>query len=973
MLKRFFFVVMLLVSLWRVGYAEESNPVILSLRVKESVGKTDLIKSMILWPDSTGTKNDTLRPSGRRFRNGEMVEMSEFYVPVSRKDSTYVFDVICDGYTPYTMVYDVKKVGKREVYRQLPAVYLKRAPRQLDEVTVTASKIKFYNKGDTIVFNADAFQLAEGSMLDGLIAQLPGVELSDDGQIKVNGEFVESLLLNGKEFLDGDNQLMLENIAAYTVKNVEVYKGQTREEKWADDGNKNKHLTMDVKLKKEYQHGWIINAQGGAGTKERYSGRVFASWFSPTTTLSFMGNVNNLNDNREPGKNDSWTPDMMPSGTKEYRMGAFNYDYESPESDRTANGKFSFMQTVNRNRTTTSRTNFLSGGDTYDNSFNNSFSRDTRFDTKHRLNFMKDRYALFVYLNGRYRDVKNSSDAVSATFDTEQQGITMQALEAMYSDGSPIDLGSVINRSITRTDGSRKELLGQVYPTFSWRIPHTSDRLSYEVGFDYRSVKEERWKDYNINYGADPVPASRLRQYFDNTPNYTFVQSDNIYYNTRFDNTKLGNFYIRLMYAYEFKDQVRDSYMYALDRLADMGVFGTLPAGYLDTFDPANSYSSRQIDNKHTFAPNLQYDREINDDGWIVVTLNPYLSLLHTHFDYMREGRTQMVKRNYFLFDISGWRGSIDFRHGKIGEGRSARHRNHFEYRFEMTPRTPDPKDMVDVTNYSDPLNIYSGNPDLKLQYTIGNSIKWTYNPESLKLNNTVSLNYSVIRNALTNGYVYDTETGVRVFKTYNTDGNSQYGMTNHLRYQFGSKSQFTISSNTGLNRYTYGDMIGVNRSEPTLSKVASLNFNEKIDLSWQIGKQMLQLRGAFTNRHTTSTRTDFNTIDAIHYNIGFTGQFRLPAGFGISTDFTVYTRSGYGVKELDTSDAIWNMRLSWSPVKNKRWVFMIDGFDMLHQLSNVSYAVNAAGRTVSYSNALPRYILFSVQYRLNIQPKKRL
>ena len=50
----------------------------------------------------------------------------------------------------------------------------------------------------------------------------------------------------------------------------------------------------------------------------------------------------------------------------------------------------------------------------------------------------------------------------------------------------------------------------------------------------------------------------------------------------------------------------------------------------------------------------------------------------------------------------------------------------------------------------------------------------------------------------------------------------------------------------------------------------------------------------------------------------------------------------------------------------------MLDGFDLLHKLSNVSYAVSASGRTVTYTNALPRYVMFSVQYRLNIQPKKR-
>lgn len=946
--------------------AEEKKDLYLYGRIKESVGKTDLLKAMVLMPDSTGERFDTIRPSGRTYRNGEMVDISSFGFPISRKDSTYVFDVICDGYQPYTVVYDVNKVGKRERYRQIPVIYMTRAPKRLDEVTVTASKIKFYNKGDTVVYNADAFQLAEGSMLDALIAQLPGVELNESGQIKVNGQFVESLLLNGKQFLDGDNQLMLENIAAYTVKNVEVYEGQTKGQKW--DNDKKKQLTMDVKLKKEYNNGWLINAQGGYGTKDRYTGRLFASWFNPTTTISLIGNINNLNDNREPGKNETWTPDMMPSGTKEYRMGSFNYDYESPESDRAARGGFAFKQTVNKNRTTTARTNFLTGGNTYDNSFQQSFLRDTRYDTRHDLSLYKEKYRLGLYLTGRYRDQKNSSSSAAATFDIEQQELTMNAIEAMYSDGSPINLNTVINRSITRTDGSHKELSGQIEPTFGWKIPNTSDMISFNPGLYYKSEKEERWKDYDINYGANPNPADRRRQYFDNTPNHTLIHSDDISYRT-----EIKNVYMMIRYGYQFKDQVKDSYMYALDKLEDMGVFGTLPGGYLDTFDPQNSYTSRLLENTHSISAQIVYGGLSKDANISYnVYLMPSLEIQHTHFDYTRAGRAQTVKRTDFLFTLHSWacRWMLDF--GKIGEGRNMRYRNNFTYQLEVSPTAPDPMDMVDAVNDSDPLNIYFGNPDLKPEYRINNILTYEFKPSSPKLNNSVTLNYSLTQNALTKGYVYDTETGVRQFKTYNTDGNSQYGISNSLRYQFGSIDQFTLSSETALDRYSYGDMIGINLSAPALSTVKSTNFNEKLTFTWKIGRQQLQLRGGYTNRHTTSDRVDFSAIDADHYTLGVTGQFRLPAGFGISTDFTLYTRRGYGVKELDTSDAIWNMRLTWSPVRNKRWVFMLDGFDMLHQLSNVSYAVSATGRTVSYSNALPRYMLFSVQYRLNIQPKKR-
>ncbi|MCM1076697.1 MAG: hypothetical protein NC411_04980 [Bacteroides sp.] len=132
-----------------------------------------------------------------------------------------------------------------------------------------------------------------------------------------------------------------------------------------------------------------------------------------------------------------------------------------------------------------------------------------------------------------------------------------------------------------------------------------------------------------------------------------------------------------------------------------------------------------------------------------------------------------------------------------------------------------------------------------------------------------------------------------------------------------------------------------------------------------------IKVNGQFVESLLLNGREDFNDIDARHFSYGINGNFRLPYGFGISTDFTLYTRRGYGVKELDTTDAIWNMRLTYTP-RGGRWVFMADGFDMLHQLSNVNYAVNASGRTVTYTNVLPRYVMFSAQYRLNIQPKRK-
>ena len=84
----------------------------------------------------------------------------------------------------------------------------------------------------------------------------------------------------------------------------------------------------------------------------------------------------------------------------------------------------------------------------------------------------------------------------------------------------------------------------------------------------------------------------------------------------------------------------------------------------------------------------------------------------------------------------------------------------------------------------------------------------------------------------------------------------------------------------------------------------------------------------------------------------------------------TVYTRRGYGVKELDTSNKVWDMRLVL-PLSRGKWVIMADAFDLLHDLTNVSYAVNARGRSVVYTNTIPRYMMLSVQYRFNYNPKQ--
>ena len=137
---------------------------------------------------------------------------------IPRQDCIFRFSK--EGYQTQCLNIEKRKMDRREFRYFIGEVLLRKKskPRdtQLGEATVTASKIRMVVKGDTLVYNADAFQLSEGSMLDGLIKRLPGFELRD-GQITVNGQYVSSLLVNGEDFFRGDPRVALENLPAYAM------------------------------------------------------------------------------------------------------------------------------------------------------------------------------------------------------------------------------------------------------------------------------------------------------------------------------------------------------------------------------------------------------------------------------------------------------------------------------------------------------------------------------------------------------------------------------------------------------------------------------------------------------------------------------------------------------------------------------------------------------------------------------------
>ena len=137
------------------------------------------------------------------------------------------------------------------------------------------------------------------------------------------------------------------------------------------------------------------------------------------------------------------------------------------------------------------------------------------------------------------------------------------------------------------------------------------------------------------------------------------------------------------------------------------------------------------------------------------------------------------------------------------------------------------------------------------------------------------------------------------------------------------------------------------------------------------IGKHHFDLTCQPVWERYTGDRTDFQNFNAFTCRTTLSAILKLPWKLDLSTDLSLYSRTGYADDALNTNDFVWNARLSRPLFKGKLLV-MLDGFDILGQLSNVTRTLNAQGRTETYNNVMPRYALFHVVYRFNKQPVKK-
>ena len=854
------------------------------------------------------------------------ITMARYVAKVDRSRREYLVRARLKGYDD---VWRRVSIGKQTDV-EVPTLEMRRMREiELGEVTVVATKVKFFYRGDTLVYDATAFKMPQGSMLGDLIRQMPGVTMNDAGEIFVNGRKVDELLLGSRSFMRGNKKVLMENLPYYTVRTLKVYEKQTDMSEALGYDVEPRRYVMDVNLKEEYQRGYIANVEGAVGTEDRWLGRGFLLGFTDRTRLTLMGNANNVNEGRHIGESGHWTPTTMPRSLLTTRSVATEVEYVPRDKAYRETLTASFTSTTDEQEMRQRREQFLAGSTPL--SLSTSYSRqgNRRLSLHNVLTLKKPTW---IHSDAGFDYVRRDGSMRSA-FEQWDDSLTASLRTAGMSEGTK-RLGYVEVQGAFNVGKGHKQRM-----TFYARVEHSKEEAEKASRYD---------KDGDILHSSDDI--SSRQTWGVGTLTYFRELGRDV-------NLSFGDkFYLASEHQHDW--------LYHPDTLLLPSQLDALAA----ITDPRNSFDLHRRRWEHSPGVSLYksgtYEHpdihmKVGYERWKIGVGFP---VIHERLGYQRGPIDTLARQTTFVLNPSA-----SFRH-VWKDGRR-------DLRLNVSYKNA-PANLLDRIGWQDdshPLVVKLGNPDLKgtAKTTLNAEYFDRTGPRQGSYRLTASFDYH--HRDVAQSTTYDPVTGTYTYRPMNISGT------------YVAHAMFDISRTIDKNRYwtwqnvtdanyhhslDHAMLAGMAASEENVVNTLTLHDNAYI----QFNKGTLNIRatGDIRWRHSEGKMYDFETLNATDFQYGLSARYTLPRlNTTLSADGNMYSRRGYGSCELNTDDFVLNASISQPFLKGKL-IARIEAFDLLHQLSNTQYAVNAQGRTETWYRSLPHYVMAHLVYHWNRQSSKR-
>ena len=957
---------------------EKERKIALYGHVMNSLTRVGIPDVFVTLMREDSTVVDTMHVFKQWSGQGKDDYLYRFEIPA--REQHYIIRAEHPDYETCFVNYAVRHIARND-YFDAPWHYMKKKPTlnpsmrgemedSLKEVVIKATKIKMTYRGDTITFNADAFNLPEGSMLDALIRQMDGVDLKDDGRILVQGEQVDELMLNGKDFFKGNNKVMLDNLPAYTVQKVQTYHKSTELSEYLGRDYEKKRFVMDVQLKREYNQGWMANVEGASSlfrphekeenhlpiTEEDgrglpYIARMFALRYTDNSRLSVYGNINNVNESRRPGSNGEWEPSNAPTGLHENRMAGMNLFIEEKDKRWKENATVDVVWRRSTDGTQTNAEQFHTDApSTYNRQTYRHRNRDLSLSAANLFQLNKP---FFLYSSSyfRYNTYESDSHTRSAQFgnDPSRYGSTTAILDSVFSATLSTDMQqSLINSNLQRANSDGNGITAETTNYLTKKLA-SGDNAGVDVNASYNRGHSHNTSQQQLRYQLTPSLNSILNRHSSTpssdinvsvAPNYRISWLNGLY------------LYAEYRFLYRQRDNTNDIFL-------------------ADTLDLQNAYdrTHRRVENRVALTPGFTYNK---DGRYMRASYQMHFYNVNEQLDYRSAYTdTTLVQHCWtmspelsFQYAWDNWAHSIDLWYG-------------IEF------QTPDLFQKVNILNNENPLVRRYGNPHLRgatnhrIQFGINRN--WRERRTSERFGGGIRF----FRHQVAQGQAYDPVTGITTYRPENVEGNWQTYFFNFFNMPLDKPRRLM------MNIYTHGDYSRNVDIINGLSHVNNYYLENRLTLSYTLGNLTMGLPTYFEYRHTTNEEHTIQTINAYNYQYGLTLNYnfkreegskvaRWLQGFTLATDIKMFSRRGYGDSSMNRDDLVWNASIARSfsnPFGKKAGgtlVARLEGFDILGQLSSTSIFINGQGRTETISNTLPRYLMLHLTYQWSKMPRKR-
>ena len=871
----------------------------------------------------------------------------------------FIVQITCVGFKPYTK--NVKVTADKDI--ALGTINLDPDAIMLKGATVTGQAAKVTLKEDTFVYNASAYRTPEGSVIEELVRKLPGAQVDDDGKITINGKEVKKILIDGKEFMTGDTKTAMKNLPTSIVERVKAYdqKSDLARVSGIDDGEE--ETVLDFGIKRGMNRGFMLNADLAAGTMKRYSGRIFAGMQSSDLKIFIPLSANNVNDMGFPGGGGGRFGGGR-QGLTATKMAGFNLNYEKKD-------RFKFDASIRWNHSDgdavvrRSTEDFMSGTtSTFSNSVNSNLSRGNSWDARFRLEWMPDSMTnIMMRPQFRYNSSDGLGEGLSMTFDEDPYKYVRNPMddEAMKI---LIDHGIVKNRNINNSISYSDSKSAGGWLQFNRRLSRNGRNITLRFTGNVGEGMSKSFTNSLVEYLQLVTKDGKDSVYQANRYAVTPTKNWNYGIRATYSEPIFRQVYLQFSYQYQYSYTKSDRATYDFSTFpADF--FGVKPLyrgwdDYLALLG-GNPLENFRDDKLSRFSEYRNYNH----------TAEMMLRVVRKAYN-LNIGFQVMPQRSHFTQDYQGVHTdtvrtvtniapTADFR-WKISKVSQLR----FNYRANSSQ--PSMSDLLDITDDSDPLNVRKGNPGLKPSFTQNFRLFYNNYIQNHQRSIMANLNFSTTRNSISNMVTYDEASGGRTTRPENINGNwNAFGMF-MFNTAIDSAGFFNVNTFTTLRYNNSVGYVSINRNaDSQKSTTKSTTFGERLAASYRNNWMELELNGSLEYMHARSELQSNNNLDTWTFSYGGSLQLTAPWGTQLSTSMNMNSRRGYNDASMNTNELIWNAQLSQSFLKGNALTLSLQLYDILHQQSTFSRAVDAMRRSDTEYNAITNYAMLHVIYRLNI------